>query len=259
MLSFAIVAVVPALLWIWLFYIANRYKRSSAFLMILLFFGGFCSGLIALTLNHIVEKYTMFWPGASESVILFESLPEFRYYALGFWYMVGFNEEFAKLVILLLFAYHSKDFREPFDGILYAAVVALGFACVENMFYSDRYGFPVLVLRSIIILPTHIVMSVPMGYFMAKSRFLLRSRQPHQTFHPEAVLLILQGWLISAFLHGTYDALLSLNLERWSYTLLLIMIGWTLLLRHYSLKRSNFSPTSAESYSGSHSGKTSET
>ena len=46
-----------------------------------------------------------------------------------------FKEEIAKLVPFLLVIRHFPEFDEPIDGLVYAAVVAVGFASVENLLY----------------------------------------------------------------------------------------------------------------------------
>jgi len=159
--------------------------------------------------------------------------------------MVGFNEEFAKLVVLLLFAYPSRDFQEPFDGILYAAIVALGFATLENAYYVEQYGFSVLVIRTIVTLPTHIFMSVPMGYYVAQSYFSLKNNPTPGIFHFESVKLILTGWAIAAVLHGSYDGLLSFDLSGLAYFQLILMGGGTVFLWRRCLKQSQYAPASA--------------
>ncbi|MBF0286718.1 MAG: PrsW family intramembrane metalloprotease [SAR324 cluster bacterium] len=244
MFSFLILGVVPALFWIWLFYIFNRYKRTSAKLLLLLFMGGLLCGLLALTLNHIVEKYTIFWSDAQETSSLFDFIPPLPLHSLGFWVMVGFNEELAKLVVILLIAYPSRDFQEPFDGVLYAAVVALGFATIENAFYVEQYGFSILLTRTLITLPTHIFMSAPMGFYVARSRFALHDNPTEQKIHLESIVLLLKGWGIAALLHAGYDSLLSLGFKEWAYAQLFIMGGVTLVLRSRCLQLSQLAPPS---------------
>ncbi len=246
MFSFFILGVVPALFWIWLFYIFNRYKRTSAKLLILLFLGGLLCGLLALTLNHIVEKYTIFWSDARETTILFDFLPPLPLHNLGFWLMVGFNEELAKLIVILLIAYPSRDFQEPFDGVLYAAVVALGFATIENAFYVEQYGISILLTRTLITLPTHIFISVPMGYYVARSRFALSENPTKQKVHLESVILLLKGWGIAALLHAGYDSFLSLGFKELAYAQLFIMGGATLILRNHCLQLSQLAPSSVK-------------
>ena len=58
------IVIVPGILWGWVFYHAQRYKKVYLPLLLILFIGGMGSGLIALLLNHSVEKYTLFWPDA---------------------------------------------------------------------------------------------------------------------------------------------------------------------------------------------------
>lgn len=246
MVSFFILGVLPAIYWMWLFYASNRYKRASVRLLIFLFVGGMLCGFLALTLNHIVEKYTMFWSNAQELVTVLEWLPALPLHQLGFWFMVGFNEELAKLVVLLLLAYPSKDFQEPFDGVLYAAVVAIGFATIENALYVKQYGISILVTRTLITLPIHIFVSVPMGYYMAQSYFSLKqttrpASAPPKTHWP-SIRLLLTGWAIAAVLHGSYDAFLSLGVSEWAYLQLFLMGGMTFYLRRRSLEQSRLAP-----------------
>ena len=246
MVAFFILGVLPAIYWMWLLYASNRYKRASVRLLILLFVGGMLCGFLALTLNHIIEKYTLFWSNAPEVVRVFEWLPPLPLNQLGFWFMVGFNEELAKLVVLLLLAYPSKDFREPFDGVLYAAVVAIGFATIENALYVKQYGISILITRTLVTLPIHIFVSVPMGYYMAQSYFSLQNSTARpkeaQKTHWRSIRLLLLGWVIAAFLHGCYDAFLSLGVSEWAYLQLFLMGGMTFYLRRRSLEQSRLAP-----------------
>jgi len=59
------IVLIPGILWGWVFYHAQRYKKIYLSLLLLLFVGGMISGMVALILNHAVEKYTLFWPGGN--------------------------------------------------------------------------------------------------------------------------------------------------------------------------------------------------
>ena len=161
MLSTAGLLIAPGLMWGWLFYRLHRYQRASLRRLAALFVGGMCCGLIALLLNHSVEKYTLFWPGAEETFLWMDR--DWPLYKAGFWMLVGFNEETAKLLVLLLLSFPTRHLREPFDGILHGAVVALGFATLENGFYLQQYGVGVVATRAVVTLPAHAFMSVPLG------------------------------------------------------------------------------------------------
>jgi RsiW-degrading membrane proteinase PrsW (M82 family) len=238
MLPIVGIVLVPGILWGWLFYHAQRYKKVYLPLLLLLFIGGMGSGLLALVLNHAVEKYTLFWPDAlwSQIIVFGKSIPLF---SSGFWFFVGFNEEFAKLLILLVVVYPSRHLEEAFDGILYAAVVSVGFATLENFYYLDQYGLAVVAARTVITIPAHAFMSVPMGYYVAKSRLLLEAGNEKSFSFYLSIMTIMQGWFISAFLHGLYDFFLSLKMERTAYMLIVVMGGISFWLSRVALRESS--------------------
>ncbi len=53
--------------------------------------------------------------------------------------VVGFSEEFSKFLGLRLYSYNQKAFNEPLDGIVYAVIVSMGFATVENVMYALKF------------------------------------------------------------------------------------------------------------------------
>ena len=229
------IVLVPGILWGWVFYHAQRYKKVYLPLLLVLFLGGMCSGLLALVLNHVVEKYTIFWPEAlwPQIIVFGKFIPIL---SSGFWFLVGLNEEFAKILVLLAVVYPSRHLEEPFDGILYAAVVSVGFATLENFYYLDQFGIAVVAARTIITIPAHAFMSVPMGYFVAKSRLLLESGNETKFRFYLPMMTIIQGWIISAFLHGLYDFFLSLKMEREAYLQIFVMGGISFWLGRNALR-----------------------
>ena len=229
------IVLVPGILWGWVFYHAQRYKKVYLPLLLVLFLGGMCSGLLALVLNHVVEKYTIFWPEAlwPQIIVFGKFIPIL---SSGFWFLVGLNEEFAKLLVLLAVVYPSRHLEEPFDGILYAAVVSVGFATLENFYYLDQFGIAVVAARTIITIPAHAFMSVPMGYFVAKSLLLLESGNETKFRFYLPMMTIIQGWIISAFLHGLYDFFLSLKMEREAYLQIFVMGGISFWLGRNALR-----------------------
>ena len=231
------IVLVPGIFWGWAFYHAQRYKKVYLSLLLILFVGGMTCGFLALVLNHAVEKFTLFWPDAFiPQIELFgKSIPLL---SSGFWFLVGFNEEFSKLLVLLAVVYPSRHLEEPFDGILYAVVVSTGFATMENFFYLDQYGVAVVTTRSVITVPAHAFMSVPMGYFVAKSRMQLDQGKIIKNRNYLPMVIVLQGWIISAFMHGLYDFLLSMRMERVAYLQIILMGVISFLLVKFALKLS---------------------
>ena len=81
-------------------------------------------------------------------------------------FIAGPVEESAKfLTLILIYPILKNNFDELTDGILYAGLVALGFATIENYFYAfnatDKYQ--ILVLRSFFSIVGHISFSIVFG------------------------------------------------------------------------------------------------
>ena len=83
-------------------------------------------------------------------------------------------EESAKLLMLWLLLRHSPEFDERYDGMVYAAAVGLGFACLENLMYVVSAGagwFQVSVTRAIFAVPGHFAFAIVMGYYFSRNHF----------------------------------------------------------------------------------------
>lgn len=108
---------------------------------------------------------------------------------------VALVEELAKFVMLRYHAYRLPEFNEPFDGIVYASFVGLGFATTENIFYVLEGGWGVGVVRMFTSVPAHYAFAVIMGYYVGKAKFEPRQRMLHMT----------RGVFYATFMHGAYD------------------------------------------------------
>lgn len=125
------------------------------------------------------------------------------YYAAYDTYVIaGFTEETFKLLGVLLFFYGSVHFNEKMDGIVYCAMVSLGFAAIENVLYlanspSLQNLYSLAIARGIFSVPAHCIFSIFMGFFVAKSKY-------SKSFLGK-VFYILFAWVLAIFLHGTYN------------------------------------------------------
>jgi len=142
---------------------------------------------------------------------------------------VAFVEEFWKLFFLLLIPFRRKSFNEPFDGIVYAVLVSMGFATVENILYVVQGGWGVGVLRVFTAVPAHCMFAVVMGYFVGLAKFTKGSK----------VGYILLGFVLAGIFHGTYDyCLFEKNYEGvWIGAFLSLIVGLILSLRAIKLHR----------------------
>ena len=70
-------------------------------------------------------------------------------------FVVGLGEELCKYLVLVLYALRKPSFNEPFDGIVYAVMISLGFAALENVFYVSDGGVGVAFARMFTAVPMH--------------------------------------------------------------------------------------------------------
>jgi RsiW-degrading membrane proteinase PrsW (M82 family) len=133
-------------------------------------------------------------------------------------------EETIKLVLLLASAYMWAEFDEPFDGIVYATAVALGFAATENALYVLRGGVSVAALRALFTVPGHGLCGALLGYYLGRAKF---GRIP---LH--APLWIAAGLFAAIAVHGTFDYVILVT-ARWHTLALLSALSvamWVLVL-----------------------------
>lgn len=116
----------------------------------------------------------------------------------------GMIEEFSKWTIFMLFVRKLKDFDEPFDAVVYASIIALSFACVENFLYvfGSENGIELAYGRAVFAVPGHFFDGIIMGYFLAKAFFKDSWAKP---------FYFLFSLVTPMLAHGTYDFILMAN------------------------------------------------
>ena len=113
----------------------------------------------------------------------------------------GFCEELCKFIILFLFFWWNKNFNEYMDGIVYAAFVGLGFACVENILYVFQGGVGTGIVRALLSVPAHFLFAVIMGYFLSLAKFDKKRR----------VSYLLLSLFTPMLAHGLFDWMLMVS------------------------------------------------
>src|SRR5699024_11061340 len=110
-------------------------------------------------------------------------------------------EETAKgLGVLLLFLARRRYFDGPVDGIVYAAMVAAGFAFVENILYFGRSMeiLPqIFVMRGILSPFAHVLFTLAIGVALGLAA---RSRARAAWLGALPV-----GWLVAVLLHALWN------------------------------------------------------
>src|SRR5262249_36074087 len=95
---------------------------------------------------------------------------ERRWTAVFCFAIVGPLEEGAKVLMAYLIVFRWREFDEPMDGFVYAAAIALGFACAEN-FYGTSPSAGLRELALVVALPiTHVLFSAIWGFGIGHAR-----------------------------------------------------------------------------------------
>lgn len=198
-------AIAPAMLIIFYFYKKDVGKPEPKGLIIKTFLLGVLSTIPA----YIIEMSFQF----QISVI---SLGNNIVINLIYSYFIsGTVEESLKLFVILYFLYNNKNFDEVMDGVIYAIVTSMGFACLENIKYLIEYDYSleIIFLRALTTIPLHAIASGIMGYYIGVSKF-------KKTFR-EVNIYKLRGLIIAILIHGTFNMIV--------YTLPLLSIASALI------------------------------
>ena len=97
------------------------------------------------------------------------------------------EETLKGIACLLVFLYFRREFDSILDGIVYAAITALGFAATENVYYLYTYGFQENGLSGILWMLVHSCnscwMAAPILYCIHRDRLSNRTPQPKSMDH----------------------------------------------------------------------------
>ncbi len=170
-------------------YYFDKWEPEPAQLALKCFFMGALSTLPVLLYGELINMaYDL-----PEDPGFIVALPAWKKALYTFLY-VAFLEESAKFLFLKEFAYNHREFNEPFDGIVYGAMIGCGFATVENIFYVFERGAPTGFSRLFTAVPMHAFSGILMGYFLGRAKF---QADPFPDLG--------KGLLYAVLLHGAYN------------------------------------------------------
>jgi len=182
-------ALAPGIAIAFYIYFKDKHEPEPVGLLILSFVYGILSVFVALSISYPLN----------ELITIHErNLEEQAINAFG---IVAFVEEFSKFIFVRWILYRNKNFNEPFDGIVYAVMVGMGFATLENVFYVMEGGGGTAILRMFTAVPAHGMFAVLMGYYLGKAKFI----QKKETYYSVMALLV------ATLFHGVYDYFLFIS------------------------------------------------
>jgi RsiW-degrading membrane proteinase PrsW (M82 family) len=171
-------------------YVKDKYEKESKRMLAFAFILGAIISIIITTVLYMF--FDLFLPLKDDYSIWQQFVKAF--------FVVALIEEFSKYIMVRGFLQPRKGFNEPFDGIVYAVMVSMGFAAVENMMYVIQGGMEVAMLRAFTAIPAHATFGIIMGYYMGKAKF---SKNP--------IKWNLIGLSLAVLFHGTYDFFLFIG------------------------------------------------
>ena len=185
-----LLSIAPALLIIFYIYYSDKYDKEPRHLLVICFLlGAVGSILISTGTNEVISTYC---PELKLKVWWIQFCKAF--------FVVALVEEFSKYIFVRYFAQRHREFDEPYDGIMYAIMVSMGFAVTENLAYVFESGIEAAIYRAFTAVPAHATFGIIMGYYMGKAKFS-RNRVKYN----------LLGLGLATVFHGTYDFFLFIE------------------------------------------------
>ncbi len=185
-------SLVIALMFLIYIYFVDIFEKEKISLFVAVFGMGMVSAVLCTILYDAADFYLGF-------ALTGKDYPDILFYIFG----VGLIEEFCKAVPVLIVLLVLKKIKEPVELFIYAAVSALGFACLENTGYFSRVAMGLIMGRAMIAVVIHICLTCLAVYGIFYSRFRAKGL----------------GWLyIPAFfgtamvVHGLYDFFITSSL-----------------------------------------------
>jgi RsiW-degrading membrane proteinase PrsW (M82 family) len=189
-MNILLLTITPIFIVILYIYLKDKYEKEPKRLLLYNF-------LLGAVVSIFIT--TVFYYGFNILLPLIDPISILQQFVKAF-FVVGFTEELSKYLIVRYYAQTHKEFNEPFDGIVYAVMVSMGFAATENLFYVLEGGMATALLRAFTAIPAHATFGILMGYFMGKAKF-----------SNNKIILNLMGLLLAIIFHGTYDFFLFID------------------------------------------------
>jgi RsiW-degrading membrane proteinase PrsW (M82 family) len=193
--------IAPAFFWIGYFYYKDRFQPEPLINIGISYLLGFAAGFACIKSYNLLILLGL--PGDASLLMERHGLP-FLLYCLG---VVGLLEELLKFLPFILIVIRLKAFDERVDGIIYASVIALGFASYENLHYLPLLdGFP-LFGRAIASPLTHTIFASIWGYFAGTACLVSKSASTPQNCRGIIWKACIKGLLFASLFHGLFDFL----------------------------------------------------
>ncbi|MBI5840517.1 MAG: PrsW family intramembrane metalloprotease [Chloroflexi bacterium] len=163
LLTGVFLALVPSVIWLMFFYVQDRLEPEPKHFVLGVFaIGALLAAAIGMPLVENVYRVSHWLYADTVTTILGGIL------------VVGFVQEFLKYAAVRYSIYHSEEFDEPTDGVIYATAAGLGYAAVLNIQFVVSNGGVDLgagVIRMAVVALAQASFSGITGYFLGRAKF----------------------------------------------------------------------------------------
>ena len=200
-------AVIPGLLILIYVYGKDKVEKEPLHLIARLVIFGGASCIVAGTAEALLQQML---PQYQQGTIQFALQTSFCLAAL--------CEETVKYLAMRIGTWKSSHFNYRFDGIVYGASSAVGFAVFENIQYVATYGVATAISRAFLAVPLHAFCGVFMGVFYSYSKKAsILGQKGKQTW------FTILSLAVPMMIHGIYDTCAFMGTQYYT-TLLLIFV-----------------------------------
>jgi RsiW-degrading membrane proteinase PrsW (M82 family) len=200
----AVMAGIPAVLWLGFFYLMDRHEPEPKQLV-----AGVCvlGMLIAAPLADFVQS--QFAPPAPLGIPGLSAFSLDR--ALHAMLIVGLSQEMCKYAVVRYTIYMSREFDEPMDGIVYMMACGTGFAVWVNYHRLSGQHHEVYLsigaAQAVVTTLAHASFAGVLGYVMGRAKFSRRSA-------PVRGILLMIGLLLAAAFNGQFTLVAGWVVQR---------------------------------------------
>ena len=163
LLSGIFLALVPAAIWLVFFYMQDRAEpEPKGYVLGVFLLGSILAAAIGVPLIENIFRVSH-WIHANTLATI-----------LGGILIIGFTQEFLKYAAVRYSIYHSDEFDEPTDGVIYATAAGLGYATVLNIQFVVSNGGVDLgtgVITMAVVALAQASFSGITGYFLGRAKF----------------------------------------------------------------------------------------
>ncbi|WP_442601131.1 glutamic-type intramembrane protease PrsW [Paenibacillus sp. KN14-4R] len=198
-LAVLMAAIAPGLSLLAYFYLKDRYETEPIRIVMKVFILGALLVIPSMMLQNVfMDEF-----GRDNAIV----------FAFGY---SGGIEEFLKWFLLYHVIYRHGQFDEPYDGIVYATAVSLGFATLENIMYAllNTFTFSALLIRALLPVSGHALFGVFMGYYLGKAKFNPEKQRRY----------MFMSLLFPVFWHGLFDYIMMMSKTYWLWFMIPLMI-----------------------------------